>query len=246
MPVTHLPPERKNFLSATSRLAITKLKRPKFSRPRREAPGSRFHVTFHKFGGQSTSRPRRDPSALSDLQAAAWAGVRTLGEHCYQCLTYDTAFVSRAYSEGLSELRLWHERLGHLNLAAVCRLLGVPLPPKPFFCKGCVAGKSTRQSFKHLEWAPHFQSPRAAHTFHSDVAGPYTPTFEGYICTIFFVCGFSRFIFPKLVKTTSEYTPSWITLVNQQEAQAGSSRVVAVLHSDGAAYMDSLEIREFN
>ncbi len=39
---------------------------------------------------------------------------------------------------------------------------------------------------------------------------------------------------------------SWITLVNQQEAQAGSSRVVAVLHSDGANYMDSLDIREFN
>ena len=109
-----------------------------------------------------------------------------------------------------------------------------------------MAGKSTRQSFKHLQWIPHFQSPRAALTFHSDVAGPYTPTIEGYNSTIFFVCGFSRFIFSKLVKTTTEYTPSWITLVNQQEAQAGSSRVVAVLHSDGAAYMDSLHIREFN
>jgi hypothetical protein len=167
-------------------------------------------------------------------------------EHCYRCLTYDTAFVSRAYSEGLSELRLWHERLGHLNLAALCRLLGVPLPPKPFFCKGCVAGKSTRQSFKHLEWAPHFTAPRAAHTFHSDVAGPFTTTTDGFNSTIFFVCGHARFIFIKLVTTTSEYTLTWINLVNRQEAQAGSSRVVAVLHSDGATYMDTLAIREFN
>ena len=167
-------------------------------------------------------------------------------EHCFQCSSYDNAFVSRAYSEGVSDLRLWHERLGHLHLAAISRLLGIPLPPKPFFCKGCVAGKSVRQSFKHLEWAPHFTAPRPAHTFHSDVAGPYLATTEGNTITIFFVCGFSRFVFTKQAKSGSAYTQTWIDHVNRQEANAGSTRVVAVLHSDGAKYMDSLEIRSFN
>ena len=67
------------FLAATSRLANAELKRPKISRPRREAPGSRFRVIFHIFWGQNTSRPRREPPALSKLWAAAWPGVRTLG-----------------------------------------------------------------------------------------------------------------------------------------------------------------------
>ena len=102
--MTHLPPERKNFLSATSRLAITKLKRPKFSRPRREAPGSRFHVTFHRFGGQNTSRPRRNPPALSDLQAAAWAGVRALGHQAAPSSAADQFNASMPFNFSVEQL----------------------------------------------------------------------------------------------------------------------------------------------
>ena len=196
----------------------------------------------------STVSPTTDHSHFSyDKDIALYCTVVSSDvEHCNQCSSYDHAYVSRAYSEGISDLRLWHERLGHLHLAAISRLLGIPLPPKPFFCKGCVAGKSVRKSFKHLEWASHFVAPRAAHTFHSDVAGPYIAPIDGYVNTIFFVCGFSRFVFIRMVKATSDYTPAWIDLVNRQEANAGSTRVVAVLHSDGAKYMDSLELRAFN
>ena len=60
---------------------------------------------------------------------------------------FDQCFaVSRAQSETTNTLLLWHQRMGHRNFPAVCRILGISAPKFPF-CRACVEGKLTRYPF---------------------------------------------------------------------------------------------------
>ena len=106
-----------------------------------------------------------------------------------------------------NSLRLWHERLGHLNHQAVAQLqrlvTGLVLQDKKTApCESCSMGKNHRQPFSRST------NKRAAHRLdlvHSDVIGPIHPQSIGganYILT--FLDDFSRKGFIYLLKRKSE------------------------------------------
>ena len=56
----------------------------------------------------------------------------------------DQANITKCYAPGVSELELWHRRLGHRNFRDVSKLMGITLPRnyKSTFCEACVQGKA--------------------------------------------------------------------------------------------------------
>lgn len=74
-------------------------------------------------------------------------------------------------------LKLWHERLGHVNLKAIKEanknnaMVGLNLTDKDdFFCEACQFGKQTRKS--HNEVVRKVNPYKPAEKIHSDVADP--------------------------------------------------------------------------
>ena len=82
-----------------------------------------------------------------------------------------------------TSLKVWHERLGHLNQRALCYLVrkelveGVQvINEKDFFCDACQLGKAHRLPFK-TEWKEVDTKP--GEIIHSDVCGPMSETSPG-------------------------------------------------------------------
>ena len=75
----------------------------------------------------------------------------------------------------MDKLRLWHERLGHINMRAVkhtCEKLGIGEIANnkvSFFCDACMTGKQTRKSHTSTENRSNFGP---GEKIHSDVCGP--------------------------------------------------------------------------
>ena len=138
------------------------------------------------------------------------------------------------------DLMVWHRRLGHRNYEDVCHFLGIPMPARRPFCAPCVLAKSRR----HVSGAratPYLAAPRAAHTFATDIAGPFTIMTRGgnkYLCVL--VCAFSKKIFALLFKSTREFYGAFKDFIRHQKAHRGT-QAVARLHSDGAAYFRKSE-----
>ena len=155
----------------------------------------------------------------------------------------DQCHMTRTYAPGVSDLELWHRRLGHRNFRDVAKLLGIKLPKnyKSTFCEACVQGKAKAhpRGTKLTNLRPLLKSKRSGQVWHSDVAGPYrTPTLGGarYLCVL--VDDFSRRIRVKLLKSTGEFTEVWRNFILELEAELGSDRVVMMLRTDGAKYYD--------
>jgi hypothetical protein len=175
------------------------------------------------------------------------AAVAVASEFCPCCGAIDFAYLTRAYSED-SDLRLWHKRWGHRHMADVAKYLGVPLPPKPIFCRGCVEGKSTRLSFSSLPRSTPFHfAPRPGFAWQVDFIGPCVPTIEGYIYTAVFVDGCTKYFVLKMLKSLINFHEIWKLFVARVEAQQANQRAVANLITDSASSIfQSIEMREFN
>ena len=168
------------------------------------------------------------------------------GERCLACGTFDLTYIKKCYASSDS-LRLWHEKLGHRNITDVAKIVGVPLPHKPLFCRACVEGKSTRLSFSHNRDTPFYDAPRPGYVWHADIAGPFSvPTKEGYNYLLVLVDGYSRMIYHQLRRTASEFDEDWEGHVAKVEAELGRVRVVANLVTDGAKYFDTQRLKNFN
>ena len=160
---------------------------------------------------------------------------------CYSC------YIARSYSDGLSDLMLWHHRLGHKSFRAVARLLGLRLPAKSIFCRSCVDGKLDRyplnRSTKQVATTPN--SPRPGYLLFADAAGPFrVPTRAGKRYLYIFVDDYSRMVFPYLVKSLSEFYDIFVALCARLEAQFGREKVVAQLLGDShrVHFSNALEI----
>ena len=81
--------------------------------------------------------------------------------------------AAKNYDRELTELQLWHQRLGHRNFRDVARILGVVAPSKPLFCRSCVEGKQHRHPLQQRSSSPAPDSPRPGYLFHSDIIGPF-------------------------------------------------------------------------
>lgn len=81
----------------------------------------------------------------------------------------DEAIASIAVNK--ISLRVWHERLGHQNIAHVKKILqsrDIDFINEDFQCEACVYGKHHRGSFKSREE----KSTKCGEIIHADVCGP--------------------------------------------------------------------------
>ena len=94
---------------------------------------------------------------------------------CKVIITEESASV---VSEDVSNIDMWHQRLGHLNSQHLRVLVdrqlacGIKLPgtTKLSFCEGCVEEKMHHKPFKSLTYE---QSKRKLGLIHSDMFGPF-------------------------------------------------------------------------
>ena len=195
-----------------------------------ESPGS-IPADHHLFKPAPESR---DPSSShADLQASKGQSENS----CNAARQYATA--------DLSELQLWHNRLGHRYMRDVARLLGVSAPVKPIFCRSCVEGKSHRHPMRPDNREPR-SSPRPGYMLHSDMAGPFrVPTRNGERWLNLLVDDHSDRLFLLLLTHKSEFFPMFKEFVAQLEAKFGRSHVIAQLLTDGAGSYTSNALDAF-
>ena len=139
-------------------------------------------------------------------------------------------------------LLLWHKKMGHRNFEDVVKQLnswGIPakFPSKPIYCEACIQGKSTRKPTPHT-LPPRERAPRRGYLLHSDTCGPFAvPTRgSGYKFFNIIVDDYSGRIWLRLMQTLSEFHDHLVDVMNEIEAEVGSTRVVARIHTDGALY----------
>ena len=168
-------------------------------------------------------------------------------ELCSCCGAVDHAYIARAYDTCGSELKLKHDRYGHRFMADVARAEGLTLPPKPFFCRTCIEGKSARLSLNKRRVEPLYTAPRPAYAWHTDVAGPFSVrTPEGHNQFRLLVCGHSRLRKGELISTTADFHIAWEQHVAAVETDLGRTSIVAQLISDSASYYDSDALDQYN
>ena len=134
-----------------------------------------------------------------------------------ECILYSEKPLGRYSLNVVSELpiKLWHERMGHLNWEALKNsqskssspIIGIRFDdtePPHSTCEGCVAGKAKRRSFKSSTSGHRATLP--IKRIHSDLMGPMeirsvVGGFE-YVCV--FTCCCSRHVWVYLLKAKSQ------------------------------------------
>ena len=152
--------------------------------------------------------------------------------------TPDAVMVSRSYSK-LDQLTLWHVRLGHRSyrdVAQYLKTMGIPftIPKNIPWCAACVQGKSQRYPMSRLPRS--FVSPRAGYLLHSDSCGPFAVPTRGDGARYFniLVDDYSGYIWAALLERKDQFYPHLAETILVIEAEQGSTRVVSMLHTDGA------------
>ena len=147
-------------------------------------------------------------------------------------------------------LLLWHKKMGHRNIDDVVKLLnswGIPVkyPSKPIYCEACIQGKSTKRPTSH-SLPPRERAPRRGYLLHSDTCGPFSvPTRgSGYKYFNIIVDDYSGRIWVRLLHHLSDFHDHLADVLNEIEAEIGSTRVVARFHADGARYFTDQRVKD--
>ncbi len=112
-----------------------------------------------------------------------------------------------AVTTGISPIRLWHVRYGHLNFESLSQLQkqgmvkGLPtFKRENAKCEACIYGKQNRESFPTSSW----RANRRLQLVHSDVCGPLQTSFGGCKYFLLFIDDFSRMTWVYFLKNKSE------------------------------------------
>lgn len=142
-----------------------------------------------------------------------------------------------------NSLRVWHERLGHQNLAHVRKFLrdnDIDFRQEDFNCDGCAFGKLHRLSFDTREE----KSTRCGEIIHSDVCGPMNEdSYGGAKYYVLFKDDYSHFRFIFFLKQKSEVVEKFKIVVNIAEKQFGHP--VKILQSDNGREYINEEMKAF-
>ena len=131
-------------------------------------------------------------------------------------ILYSEKPLMRYSLKAVSELpvKLWHERMGHLNWEALKKTQSESSPligmwfndtgPPRSTCEGCVAGKAKRCAFKSS--TSEAKSTTPIERIHSDLMGPMDPksVSGGYEYACIFTCDCSRHVWVYLLKAKSQ------------------------------------------
>lgn len=126
-------------------------------------------------------------------------------------------------------LKVWHERLGHQNVAHVRNFLrqrNIEYVDKEFNCDGCAMGKQHRQSFQLREE----KSKRCGQIIHADVCGPIEKSIGGAEYFVVFKDDYSHMRFVYFLKHKSEVCGRLKAFIKLSEKECGHQ--VKILQSD--------------
>lgn len=146
-----------------------------------------------------------------------------------------------------SNLMIWHERLGHLNIKEIqkmCKnniITDVKLSDcDNFVCEGCAYGKHARQPFKKSNRG-HLQ---AGDIVYSDVCGPFSePSVQGMRYFVIFKDGATSFRYIYFIKNKSDVLNCFIKYNAKIKTKFMHS--VRTLHSDNGGEYKNVEFKEY-
>jgi gag-polypeptide of LTR copia-type/Zinc knuckle len=161
----------------------------------------------------------------------AFSGLKT--GSLYTCILYAKKPLggrSLNYVQPLP-IKLWHDRMGHLNWEAIKSLrsdnpplLGAKLDETnpPFqTCPGCAAGKAKRRAFKSAA-SRSTRSNEPIERIHADLAGPMEVTsIDGHRYACVFTCDHSSHVWVFLLKTKDKTLKTFIQFVTMVEKLTG-------------------------
>lgn len=145
-----------------------------------------------------------------------------------------------------SQLRTWHERLGHLNVRDVSRMhdtrtvFGMKLDrdPTPFDCKTCAAGKLTQTAFPTRSSGTS-RTSGALDLVHTDVCGPMrTESESGARYFVTFIDDYTRWCEVYFLRNKSEVTEKFKEFMSVAERQTGR-RIKAIQSDNGKEYCNT-------
>lgn len=139
-----------------------------------------------------------------------------------------SAYLARAQPPHQLSLRLWHQRLGHINLADVTRTLrshawqdvsGTPLNDMTNDCPTCLLTKTNRIS---LPKTGRDRANRVAETLHVDIKGPFeTVARQGERYNLVILDEYSHFEGGRPIKAKSDAGQALQDFVSYLENQSG-------------------------
>jgi transposase InsO family protein len=142
-------------------------------------------------------------------------------------------------------LKLWHERMGHLNWDAIKRtrqnqppLVGIQLDQSEPHgtCPGCIAGKDKRRTFKSSSGS---RATEPLERIHADLNGPMeTTSIGGHRFAAVFIDCYSRYTWIFHLKSKDKTLESFQTL--HRFVENLTSRKLKIFHSDrGGEFMSN-------
>lgn len=117
-------------------------------------------------------------------------------------------------------LKVWHERLGHQNVAHVKGLLrhrNIDYVDQDFNCDGCAMGKPHRLSFQLRE----DRSKECGRIIHADVCGPIDKSIGGSAYFVVFKDDYSHMRFVHFLKHKSEVCGRIKAFIRLSEKECG-------------------------
>lgn len=191
------------------------------------------------------SKCDKDNFLLYDDDKLVAVGVRK--GNLYQMMikiigtTHEKSMVNIATES--NSLRVWHERLGHQNLAHVRKFLknnSIDFKDENFDCDGCAFGKQHRLSF---DLRPE-RATKCGEIVHADVCGPIEEkSFGGSRYFVLFKDDFSHFRFVYFLENKSEVPEKVKVFVNMAEKQFGHP--IKILQTDNGGEFVNATVKAF-
>ncbi|CAJ2667397.1 unnamed protein product [Trifolium pratense] len=159
-------------------------------------------------------------------------GVRSK-DNCYLWIPLEEANVSTCLLTKNEEVKLWHKKLGHLNLKSMKRVISEEairgLPSLQIqegnICGECQIGKQTKVSHQKLQ---HLSTSRVLELLHMDLMGPIqVESFGGKKYVLVVVDDFSRYTWVNFIREKSETFEEFknLCLQLQKEKDCGIVRI---------------------
>lgn len=145
-----------------------------------------------------------------------------------------------ALNMSCDDLELWHQRLGHLNMQVVRKMIPGIIGKEKLECKSCFQGKMARVTFG-------LSNGRHKELFgliHSDVCGPFEENaIGGYRYYVTFIDDKSRYTFVYLMRTKSEVFEKFKTF--EALIRNKYMKTIKILRSDNGGEYLSTEFDKF-
>jgi hypothetical protein len=131
-------------------------------------------------------------------------------DNCYLWVSQEKAYLSSCMISKNEEVKLWHQKLGHLNLQGMKKAISVKAIRgihklnfgEGSICEECQIGKQTRMSHPRLE---HQGTTKVLELLHMDLIGPMqVASIGGKRYDLVVVDDFSRFTWVNFIREKSD------------------------------------------